>query len=151
MVSLMDRLLKLENLDLHLTPYRVLATGHDEGMLEFIPSKSLAQNTEVLQATCRNFFRMKRDRLGLQPLGYILGRDPKPFPPPMKLCKEMVEAMGGAERYTNIIKSKMPFSSLRFVQFCDFCPRVCFFAFGSKRFEILPFSSSSLIPSIFLC
>ena len=29
--------------------------------------------------------------------GYILGRDPKPFPPPMKLCKEMVEAMGGAD------------------------------------------------------
>ena len=28
--------------------------------------------------------------------GYMLGRDPKPFPPPMKLCKEMVEAMGGA-------------------------------------------------------
>tara|TARA_B110001452_G_scaffold69368_1_gene55955 strand:+ start:2512 stop:3222 length:711 start_codon:yes stop_codon:yes gene_type:complete len=25
------------------------------------------------------------------------GRDPKPFPPPMKLCKEMVEAMGGAD------------------------------------------------------
>lgn len=43
MVSLMDRLLKLENLDLHLTPYKVLATGQDEGMLEFIPSRSLAQ------------------------------------------------------------------------------------------------------------
>lgn len=28
--------------------------------------------------------------------GYILGRDPKPFPPPMKLCREMVEGMGGA-------------------------------------------------------
>jgi len=28
--------------------------------------------------------------------GYIFGRDPKPFPPPMKFCKEMVEAMGGA-------------------------------------------------------
>lgn len=28
--------------------------------------------------------------------GFILGRDPKPFPPPMKLCKEMIEAMGGA-------------------------------------------------------
>ena len=27
--------------------------------------------------------------------GYILGRDPKPMPPPMKLCKEMVDAMGG--------------------------------------------------------
>lgn len=43
MVWLMDRLLKLENLDLCLTPYKVLATGHDEGMLEFIPSRSLAQ------------------------------------------------------------------------------------------------------------
>ncbi|CAI9756282.1 unnamed protein product [Fraxinus pennsylvanica] len=31
--------------------------------------------------------------------GFILGRDPKPFPPTMKLCKEMVEAMGRAERY----------------------------------------------------
>ena len=29
--------------------------------------------------------------------GYIFGRDPKPFPPPMRLCKEMVEAMGGAD------------------------------------------------------
>lgn len=45
MVWLMDRLLKLENLDLCLTPYKVLATGHDEGMLEFIPSRSLAQVT----------------------------------------------------------------------------------------------------------
>lgn len=28
--------------------------------------------------------------------GYILGRDPKPYPPPVKVCKEMVDAMGGA-------------------------------------------------------
>ena len=27
--------------------------------------------------------------------GYILGKDPKPMPPPIKLCKEMVECMGG--------------------------------------------------------
>ena len=26
---------------------------------------------------------------------HILGRDPKPLPPPMKLSKEMIEAMGG--------------------------------------------------------
>jgi phosphatidylinositol 3-kinase len=26
-----------------------------------------------------------------------MGRDPKVFPPPMKLCKEMVEAMGGTD------------------------------------------------------
>ncbi len=28
--------------------------------------------------------------------GYILGRDPKAMPPPMKLSKEMVDAMGGS-------------------------------------------------------
>ena len=27
--------------------------------------------------------------------GYIFGHDPKPLPPPMKFCKEMVEGMGG--------------------------------------------------------
>lgn len=38
--------------------------------------------------------------------GYILGRDPKPFPPPMKLSKEMVEAMGGinSEHYQEFRK-----------------------------------------------
>lgn len=50
MVSLMDRLLKLENLDLHLTPYRVLATGQDEGLLEFIPSSSLAQVNDSIRS-----------------------------------------------------------------------------------------------------
>ena len=28
-------------------------------------------------------------------LGAHAGRDPKPFPPPMKICREMVDAMGG--------------------------------------------------------
>ena len=27
--------------------------------------------------------------------GYILGKDPKPYPPPIKLSKEMVDFMGG--------------------------------------------------------
>jgi phosphatidylinositol 3-kinase len=31
--------------------------------------------------------------------GYIFGRDPKPFPPPVKVCKEMVDALGGAQSY----------------------------------------------------
>ena len=31
---------------------------------------------------------------------YILWRDPKPLPPPMKLSKEMVEAMGGVKSET---------------------------------------------------
>ncbi|KAJ7556484.1 hypothetical protein O6H91_05G085500 [Diphasiastrum complanatum] len=142
LVSLMDRLLKSVNLDLHLTPYRVLATAQDEGLVEFIPSKSLAQvlsehKTIVgylqqfhpdeagpfgISATCLETFvkscagycvimyilgvgdrhldnLLLRDdgRLFHVDFGFILGRDPKPFPPPMKLCKEMVEAMGGAE------------------------------------------------------
>lgn len=29
--------------------------------------------------------------------GFILGRDPKPLPPPFKLVKEMVDAMGGQQ------------------------------------------------------
>ncbi|MFS7949887.1 hypothetical protein Hanom_Chr06g00576891 [Helianthus anomalus] len=39
--------------------------------------------------------------------------------------------------------------ALRFGQFCDFCPKVCFFASASKKFKILPFTSSSLTASIF--
>ncbi|KAK4789405.1 hypothetical protein SAY86_020724 [Trapa natans] len=142
MVSLMDRLLKAENLDLCLTPYKVLATGQDEGMLEFIPSRSLAQILSEhrsiisylqkfhpdehgpfgITATCLDTFikscagysvityilgigdrhldnlLLREDgRLFHVDFGFILGRDPKPFPPPMKLCKEMVEAMGGME------------------------------------------------------
>ena len=29
--------------------------------------------------------------------GYILGRDPKPMPPPIRLSREMVDAMGGTD------------------------------------------------------
>ncbi|GAU33793.1 hypothetical protein TSUD_221310 [Trifolium subterraneum] len=120
----------------------VLATGQDEGMLEFIPSHSLAQILSEhrsiisylqnfhpddngpfgITATCLETFIKScagysvityilgigdrhLDNLLLRndgslfhvDFGFILGRDPKPFPPPMKLCKEMVEAMGGAE------------------------------------------------------
>ncbi|KAJ3525845.1 hypothetical protein NMY22_g10404 [Coprinellus aureogranulatus] len=40
--TLMDRLLRKENLDLKLTPYDVLATGPLQGMAQFIPSKTIA-------------------------------------------------------------------------------------------------------------
>ena len=53
--TLMDRLLRKENLDLRITPYKVLATGIDHGiyifmhikciytgMLQFVPSKAIA-------------------------------------------------------------------------------------------------------------
>ncbi|KAJ2079831.1 Phosphatidylinositol (PI) 3-kinase [Coemansia sp. RSA 988] len=142
-ITLMDRLLRKENLDLRLTPYCVLATRVDQGLSQFIPSQSLAailaeNNNSILAylrrsnpdpegpygvaadvmetyvKSCAGYCVITYllgvgdrhlDNLLLTPqghlfhvdFGYILGRDPKPFPPPMKLCKEMVEAMGGMD------------------------------------------------------
>lgn len=57
--------------------------------------------------------------------GFILGRDPKPMPPPMKLSKEMVEAMGGiqSEYYQEFRKlCYTAFLHLRRYVFCTiFC------------------------------
>ncbi|KAL7423928.1 Phosphatidylinositol (PI) 3-kinase [Cryptotrichosporon argae] len=140
--TLMDRLLRRENLDLRLSPYSVLATGAHEGMIQFVPSLSLAaivaQHGSVhayLRArhadesalgsygidpavmdtyvrSCAGYAVLTYvlgvgdrhlDNLMLSPdgrffhvdFGYILGRDPKPYPPPVKVAKEMVDAMGG--------------------------------------------------------
>ncbi|MFS7940380.1 hypothetical protein Hanom_Chr05g00463761 [Helianthus anomalus] len=57
-----------------------------------------------------------------------------------KLCKKKKEM-----KLLHIVvatRSKIPFSSPRFGQFCDFHPKVCMFASGFKRFEILPLSSA---------
>ncbi|XP_076350143.1 phosphatidylinositol 3-kinase 59F isoform X2 [Tachypleus tridentatus] len=139
-ITLMDKLLRRENLDLKLTPYRVLATSSKHGFVQYIESTPVA---EVLasEGSIQNFFRKhapselgpynistevmdtyvkscagycvityllgvgdrhldnllltKTGKLFHIDFGYILGRDPKPLPPPMKLSKEMVEAMGG--------------------------------------------------------
>lgn len=40
--------------------------------------------------------------------GYILGRDPKPLAPPVKVCKEMYDAMGGVQ-------------SVHYTRFKNFC------------------------------
>uniref|UniRef100_A0A1B6LQ06 Phosphatidylinositol 3-kinase catalytic subunit type 3 n=1 Tax=Graphocephala atropunctata TaxID=36148 RepID=A0A1B6LQ06_9HEMI len=150
-VTLMDKLLRLENLDLKLTPYRVLATGTKHGFVQYIDSQTVA---DVLKSegTIQNFLRKRHPSetspYGIAPdvmdtyirscagycvityilgvgdrhldnlllttsgklfhidFGYILGRDPKPLPPPMKLSKEMVEAMGGtdSEHYREFCK-----------------------------------------------
>ncbi|KAG8268101.1 Phosphatidylinositol 3-kinase catalytic subunit type 3 [Homalodisca vitripennis] len=141
-ITLMDKLLRLENLDLKLTPYRVLATGTKHGFVQYIDSLTVA---DVLKSegTIQNFLRKRHpsesSSYGIAPdvmdtyirscagycvityilgvgdrhldnlllttsgklfhidFGYILGRDPKPLPPPMKLSREMVEAMGGTD------------------------------------------------------
>ncbi len=41
-ISLMDRLLQKENLDLKLSPYRILATSSNAGVVQFVGSMSLA-------------------------------------------------------------------------------------------------------------
>ncbi|XP_026317368.1 phosphatidylinositol 3-kinase catalytic subunit type 3 [Hyposmocoma kahamanoa] len=139
-ITLMDKLLRRENLDLKLTPYKVLATSSRHGFLQFIESVTVAEALAT-EGSIQNFFRKYNPcegaPYGIKPetmdtyirscagycvityllgvgdrhldnllltkagalfhidFGYILGRDPKPLPPPMKLSKEMVEAMGG--------------------------------------------------------
>ncbi|KAE9383405.1 kinase-like protein [Gymnopus androsaceus JB14] len=54
MFTLMDRLLRQENLDSKLTPYAVLATGPMQGMAQFVPSKTIAaivQNQRPISMT----------------------------------------------------------------------------------------------------
>ncbi|TFK20725.1 atypical/PIKK/PI3K protein kinase [Coprinopsis marcescibilis] len=142
--TLMDQLLRKENLDLKLSPYNVLATGPLQGMAQFIPSKTIAAIVSE-HGNVLNYLRVNNpdegsvgtsgvepgvidtfvrscagycvvtfilgvgdrhlDNLLIAPdghffhvdFGYILGRDPKPFPPPVKVCKEMVDGMGGAQ------------------------------------------------------
>ncbi|KAF9985209.1 Phosphatidylinositol (PI) 3-kinase [Modicella reniformis] len=185
LITLMDDLLRKENLDLKLMPYKVLATGADHGMVQFVQSQSLAnvlnENNGSLLMFWRKYHLDERsvDTFGVKPevmdayvkscgtlwdsiwfldlvlegfvrviliipqltaagycvimyllgvgdrhldnlllspngnifhvdFGFILGRDPKPFPAPMKITKEMVEAMGG-------------FNSVHYQSFKSYC------------------------------
>jgi phosphatidylinositol 3-kinase len=54
--TLMDLLLRKENLDLQISPYDVLATGPLEGMVQFIPSKTIAA-VVTDHTTILNYFR----------------------------------------------------------------------------------------------
>jgi len=172
-ITLMDQLLQKENLDLKLSPYKILATGVAAGAVQFVPSMSLQSivnkykgNTvlaylkynnpddkaplgvrkealDVFIKSCAGYCVITYllgvgdrhlDNLLLSPdghffhadFGFILGRDPKPFAPAMKLCKEMVEGMGGA-------------SSEHYRQFKQYC----FTAYTTLR------KSSNLILNLF--
>lgn len=142
-ITLMDQLLKKENLDLKLTPYRILATSASAGAFQFIPSMSLAAALQKHKGSLLAYLRANNpddaaplgvrkeamdtyikscagycvityllgvgdrhlDNLLISPsgaffhvdFGYILGRDPKPYAPQMKVAREMIEGMGGPE------------------------------------------------------
>lgn len=174
-ITLMDQLLQKENLDLKLTPYKILATSNRMGLTQFVPSVSfqslaakykgapnaalayLRQNNPDANAplglrretldtfvkSCAGYCVVTYilgvgdrhlDNLLLAPdghffhadFGFILGRDPKPFAPAMKLSKEMVEAMGGS-------------NSEHYRQFKQYC----FLAYTALR------KSSNLILNLF--
>ena len=171
-ISLMDRLLRKENLDLKLSPYRILATSATAGAVQFIPSMSLAAASTKYKGSILAYLRANNpdgnadlgirkeamdtyvkscagycvityllgvgdrhlDNLLLAPsghffhadFGYILGRDPKPFAPQMKLCREMIEGMGGSGS----------------TQYADF-KSYCFTAYAALR------KSSNLILNLF--
>lgn len=141
-ISLMNELLMNENVDLKLLPYKILATGPQEGAIQFIPNETMA-NILSIHHGILPFFRAHhpddKEELGVQnwvmdnfvkscagycvityilgvgdrhldnllitpdghffhaDFGYILGQDPKPFPPLMKLPPQIIEAFGGAE------------------------------------------------------
>ncbi|KAI9731135.1 MAG: Phosphatidylinositol (PI) 3-kinase [Cirrosporium novae-zelandiae] len=171
-ITLMDRLLIQENLDLKLSPYRTLATSPLAGAVQFVPSLSLSAASAKYRGSILAYLRANNpderaplgvrkeamdtyikscagycvityilgvgdrhlDNLLLAPdghffhadFGFILGRDPKPFAPLMKLCKEMVEGMGSS-------------SSPQYAQFKQFC----FTAYTTLR------KSSNLILNLF--
>lgn len=145
MFTLMDRLLKKVNLDLKLTPYRILATGANDGLMEFVqdsypvsyvvekfdspqvlsflrkhqpdPSAEFGVSPEALSTYVKsvagycvltyllgigdrhldNLMMKTEGNLFHIDFGYIFGADPKPYPPPFRLTKEMVEGMGGIQ------------------------------------------------------
>lgn len=141
-ISLMNELLKNENVDLKLLPYTILATGLEEGAIQFIPNLTMADILNKYHGILP-FFRAhhpdKDEELGVKSwvmdnfvkscagycvityllgvgdrhldnlliteggqffhadFGYILGQDPKPFPPLMKLPPQIIEAFGGTD------------------------------------------------------
>ena len=171
-ITLMNNLLLKENLDLKLTPYRILATSPLAGAVQFIPSISLSAASSKYKGSLLAYLKTNNpdpsgplgvrkeamdtyirscagycvityilgvgdrhlENLLIAPsghffhidFGFILGRDPKPFAPLIKICKEMVEGLGGT-------------NSAQYAQFKQYC----FTAYTTLR------KSSSLVLNLF--
>ncbi|KAI0980932.1 hypothetical protein GJ496_000311 [Pomphorhynchus laevis] len=55
LINLMDKIMKQDQLDLQLTPYEVLATGYNVGLVEYVESMTLRTIKQTHQ-TIRNYF-----------------------------------------------------------------------------------------------
>lgn len=68
MIELFDVIWKQSGLDLHLKPYACLPTGIDHGLMEFVPSSTLASIlTERADGTALNeFIRSDHDPVAMQ-------------------------------------------------------------------------------------
>ncbi|CAB93847.1 Phosphatidylinositol 3-kinase vps34 [Schizosaccharomyces pombe] len=73
-LTLMDKLLKKEKLDLHLKPYRILATGPTHGAVQFVPSKTLATILAEYHGSVLAYLRENNPDDGLNSANY--GIDP---------------------------------------------------------------------------
>ena len=56
-ISVMDQLLKKENLDLKLSPYRVLATSSKHGMMEYVDAIGISDILKSKEGSILNYFR----------------------------------------------------------------------------------------------
>lgn len=62
----MDSLLKKENLDMQLTPYRVHAVSYTSGMVQFIPSISISQVLQTFNRDILQFLKKQSEHAALQ-------------------------------------------------------------------------------------
>ncbi|KJH48163.1 phosphoinositide 3-kinase family, accessory domain protein [Dictyocaulus viviparus] len=69
-----------------------------------------------------NLLLCENGRLFHVDFGFILGRDPKPLPPPMKLTTEMLQAMGGIKsKFFSLMWNEYIAFSDHFRHFCMHC------------------------------
>ena len=79
----MDKLLRKENLDLKLTPYKVLATGPEQGLVQFIPSKPLAAVLNEYQSSILEFLKQHHPDNGPE---NVSGVDPQVMATYIRSC-----------------------------------------------------------------
>lgn len=102
MITLMDKLLRRENLDLKLTPYKVLATSSKHGFLQYIDSYTVA-DVLAREGSIHNFFR-KHNPCETGPYGIL----PETMDTYIKSCAGycVITYLLGREHFLKYLKPK---------------------------------------------